>query len=365
MSTAELHFLVPGSLRQLTGGYLYDARMVDALLSRGWRVDVHELSGVFPQGDHVARKSLVDALASLPDNARVLVDGLLLGGLSKQAEHHWRRLRVIVLVHHPVSKEPGLPSNETNEFLKLEMGAYKMSVGVIVTSAYTARILIGAGVEPSIVRIANPGTDSAELAVGPGSELPPQLLTVASVIPRKGHDVLVRALYTIRQFSWSWVCVGSLERDLGFAEKVQELVAECGISDRVTFTGECDRETLERSYARSSIFVLPSYYEGFGMVLTEAISRGLPIVSTDAGAIRETVPSKACLLVPPGDVEALSDALGSLLDRDASMNAAPRGGGGARRRLLSDEARRCSNMLPTWATAAARLEEGILSLVPE
>ena len=105
--------------------------------------------------------------------------------------------------------------------------------------------------------------------------------------------------------------------------------------------------------------------EGFGMVLTEAISRGLPIVSTDAGAIRETVPSKACLLVPPGDVEALSAALVSLLDRDASMNAAPRGGGGARRRLLSDEARRCSNMLPTWATAAARLEKGILSLVPE
>lgn len=365
MITSALHFLVPGSLQQLTGGYLYDARMVDALFSRGWRIHVHEVSGVFPKGDFEACRSLIETLANLPDNARVLIDGLLLGGLSEQAEHHWRRLRIIVLVHHPVSEEPGLPNSEKKEFAKLEMGAYKMSIGVIVTSAFTARVLTDAGVDRRMVRIANPGTDSAELAVGPGDGAPPQLLTVAAIIPRKGHDVLVQALYKIRQLPWSWVCVGSLERERDFAEKIRKQVVERGISDRVTFIGECDRQTLDRSYAGSSIFVLPSYYEGFGMVLTEAISRGLPVVSTDAGAIRHTVPSKASLLVPPGDADALSEALGSLLDREVGMSENSRGPGAVRRRRLAVEARRVSDLLPTWRTAAEKLEVGILSLAPE
>ena len=76
------------------------------------------------------------------------------------------------------------------------------------------------------------------------------------------------------------------------------------MGERVEFVGECDEAALNALYDESSVFVLPSYFEGYGMVLTEALARGLPIVSTTAGAIPDTVPPEAGVLVAPGDEEA-------------------------------------------------------------
>ena len=355
MTAPTLNLVVPGALDQRTGGYLYDARMVEGLRARRWRVDVHSLDGRFPLADDVARTSLENTFTQIPNGARVVVDGLALAAAVGALERHRHRLEVLALVHHPLSDETGLDPATRTRLVELESEVLQAVRGVVVTSAFTARGLVRFGVDGHRVRIVTPGTDAASLAPSPPPDAPLQMLVVASLIPRKGHEVLVRALGRLREQTWHCVCAGSLERDVRYADGIIAMAEAAGLSDRMTFVGECDDGTLDRLYAGASLFVLPSYYEGYGMVLTEALARGLPIVSTTGGAIPDTVPAEVGLLVPPGDDEALSDAVGSLI-----------GGGPAAtlRSRFAAAARRHAATIRSWETAVEAMAEALVSLAP-
>ncbi len=368
MRAPRLHLVVPGTLDQQTGGYLYDARMAAGLRRRGWRVDVHGLEGTFPDADAAAAASLEGVLAGLDDGSRVLIDGLALGGLPEPVAAHRGRLRLLALVHHPLSDETGLSAEARERLRERERRSLAAVAGVIVTSSFTAHGLGRFAVDAVRVRVARPGTDSAPPAGGPAPGEPPQLLSVASVVPRKGHDVLVRALARLRDLPWHCVCAGSLERAPDHAQGVRAMAAEHGLAARIRFAGECGRAALDRFYAASSLFVLASHYEGYGMVLTEALARGLPVVSTTGGAIPHTLPPDAALLAPPGDDAALAAALGSLLDAEtpgAGESGGAVGSGAARRAGLAAAARRHAAALPDWDAAARTFEEQLLSLAPE
>ncbi len=365
MSLPRLHLVVPGPLDQQTGGYIYDARMAAGLRRRGWDVEVHNLEGTFPDADAAAKAGLHGVLAALEGGSRVLVDGLALGGLPEPVAAHRGRLRILALVHHPVSDETGLPAQVRASLAGRERDALAAVGGVIVTSGFTARRLARFGVPAARVRVAQPGTDPAPPAAGPAPGAPPQLLSVASVVPRKGHDVLVAALARLRDLRWRCVCAGSLDRAPGHVRRVRALVEEHGLAGRVRFAGECGRPELDRIYAGSSIFVLASHYEGYGMVLTEALARGLPVVSTTGGAIPDTVASDAALLAPPGDERALAGAIGSLLDPDGAAAEGAAGPGTNRRAALAAAARRQAARLPDWDTAVRTFEAHLLSLAPE
>lgn len=352
MTPAGLHVAVPGPLDQRTGGYLYDARMVAGLRAAGWDVEVHELAGSFPEGDETARAALDGMLASLPDGARVLVDGLAMGGLPEPIRAHGSRLRILALVHHPLADETGLSCEVQRRLRASEQEALAPCRGVIVTSRYTERRLREAyDVPADRVRAVPPGTEPAREARGPGPDEAPRLLCVATVTPRKGHDVLAAALERIADLRWSCVCAGSLDRDPAHARRVQERLREAGLRERVTFVGEHDPRALDRLYDRSSIFVLASFYEGYGMALAEALARGLPVVSTRGGAIPFTVPEDVGILVDPGDDAALAAALRSLV--------AP---GSQRRSELARRARRHAATLPTWEESVRAFARAVVDL---
>ena len=233
-----------------------------------------------------------------------------------------------------------------------------------MTSAYTARRLEAYGVETARVRAVAPGTEPARPAQGPGPDRPPSLLCVATVTPRKGHRDLIAALALLRHLDWTCVCAGSLDRDPSYADSVQRLVAEEGLSDRIVFVGEHESDALDGMYQRSSLFVLASYYEGYGMALTEALARGLPIVSTTGGAIPYTVPAESGILVPPGDVRALADALETLLASERlGEDGRPRGA--LLREALSAAARRHAMELPDWEESVDRFARAVLDLAPD
>ena len=352
----ELHLVVPGSLARRTGGTIYDARMAARLRQLGWRVIVHNLLGRFPDVDPIARESLGEALLELPDGARVLIDGLAMGALPDVIGAHGDRLRIIALVHHLLADETGLSARERERFIVLERASLEACKGVVVTSAFTASRLQEQGVAPERLRAVHPGTEPARFAHGPDTQGLPRLLSVGALIPRKGHDVLVDALYRLRHLPWSCVCVGSLSRDPEYAAAVADQVADRGLSKRIELVGECDEDELEGYYDSSSLFVLASHYEGFGMVLREALARGLPVVSTTGGAIPEAVPQEAALLVCPGDAKKFAAALAALL-------ADP--GGSERRAELAAGARRAAACLPGWAAAGSVFAEALLELAPE
>ncbi|MGE0159893.1 MAG: glycosyltransferase family 4 protein [Gemmatimonadales bacterium] len=338
----DLHVVVPGPLDQLTGGYIYDARMVSGLRELGWTVAVHDLPGRFPDADARALAALEGTLASLPDAARVVVDGLAMGGAPEPVERHAGRLRILSLVHHPLADETGWSDADRLRLRDSERRALAPCRGVLVSSPFTAQALAAYGVEAARVRVVLPGTEPARAAPGPPEGRPPVLLCVASLTPRKGHDVLVEALAAVADLPWTCILAGSPDRDPAHAARVRRLVADAGLTDRVRFEGEREGAALEALYQGASVFVLASHHEGYGMALADALARGLPVVSTTGGAIPHTVPREAGILVAPGDPAAFAAALSTLLGPTGAAERARRGAA----------ARRYAATLPTWRDSA-------------
>ena len=336
--SAPLTLIVAGDPGQLTGGYVYDARIVAALRARGRSVEVVGLEGRFPVPDDPARDSMARALSALPDGARVVIDGLAMGGLPEVIAPHADRLAIIALVHHPLADETGLDEANRRHFLDSETRALALARRVIVTSRWTACGLDRFGVAASRLRVVEPGVEAAPLASSaldlesPG---PRRLLCVATLIPRKGHDLLLEALAALQDRDWRLEVVGSHARDPDHAAGLFAAARRYGLEERILWAGERDAAGLAAAYHRAELFVLPSRYEGYGMVVTEALSRGLPVLTTTGGALVDTLPAQAGLAVPPGHAAALGDALAAWLD-DADLRRRLRRGAREARHDLSD-----------------------------
>ncbi|GED23757.1 glycosyltransferase family 4 protein [Halomonas halmophila] len=324
----SLAFMVPGALRQATGGYRYDARLVDGLRERGWRVEVHELAGRFPEGDDQARRSLGEALAALPDATPLVIDGLALGNLGEVAQAHAERLDITALVHHPLGDEAGLDAATRRRLLAREAAILNRVARIVVTSPFTARRLVELGVDDTPITVVEPGVEAAapaEAAWPAEAAVAPCLLCVATLTPRKGHLLMLDALATLQHRDWQLDCVGDEQRDPEHAEAIRQRIEALALQDRVRLRGSYDEAALAEAYHQSDLVLVPSWYEGYGMVVTEALARGLPLVSTLGGALRDTVPAAASWRVEPGDSAAFAVAIEqwwSAEARDARRQAA-------------------------------------------
>lgn len=340
-AAGHVAFVVPGSIDTRTGGYGYDREIISGLERRGWTVRLLEVPGDFPFPAPDSRAAAARALAGLSDGTRVVVDGLALGALPDEAMREAERLRLIALVHHPLADETGLPAEQRVALEASERRALRAARHVVVTSARTAAALERFDVPPASITVIEPGTDPAPLARGSRATgaRDVQLLCVATVVPRKGHDILVRALATIARASWHLTCVGGLDRDDAWVALVRAAVAAARLEDHITFMGELDAAPLDAQYDAADVFVLPTWYEGYGMAVAEALARGLPVVGTATGAIAELVGPDAGILVPPGDAAALANALGRVV------------GSAAFREQLAEGARRARSRMPSWDAA--------------
>ena len=339
----SLALIVPGAIDQLTGGYLYARRLVDGLRTRGRDVAVRELPGRFPDADDIARAGAAEALAALPDGAAAVIDGLALAGFRDCLPDEATRLKLLALVHHPLRDETGLSEAAAQDFAALEARLLPLVTGVICPSARTAAALAAYGVAPHRIAIALPGTMKPTHPIARrarGETL--RLLAVATVTPRKGHVVLIEALATLAARDWRLDIIGSLTRDQATVAAVRRAIAAHGLDARVTLAGEWPQARLAAAYAAADLFVLASYHEGYGMAFAEALAHGVPIVATTGGAIPETVPESAGLLVPPGDVAALAQALARGMDDERF------------RARLAAGAAAAGALLPSWDEAIDR-----------
>jgi len=344
------HFVLPGPLNQRTGGYIYGARIVSELRLAGVSIHVHSIRGRFPDVDSVARGALDDILRGLDDGALVVIDGLASGGLPDVIADHVSRLAIVALVHHPLADETGQTPRHRDHFFASERRTLSQVRGAIVTSSFTAHRLADFDVSSERIRVVEPGTDPAPLADGPPDKDPPRLVCVGALTPRKGHDLLIEALDRLRDLEWTCVCAGNILRDTRFAEMVSDEVELRGLGERIELVGELETAALEEVYRSASLFVLPSHYEGYGMAYAEALARGIPVVGTTGGAIPYTVPGFASVLVPPGDSDALTNALEGLL-------VAP-----DRLEVLAEGARMFRGTLPTWSKQAIHFRDALLEL---
>jgi glycosyltransferase involved in cell wall biosynthesis len=343
-------FAIPGDLATPTGGYAYDRRMIAELEHLGWQVDVLDIGSDFPRPGPAAQAAARARLEALPKGRCIVIDGLALGVLPEAAAALASSHRLVGLVHHPLALESGLSADEADAMRTSERAALAATRQVIVNSPATARLLIDHYAVPGEkITIARPGTDRA-------ARLPSRrdgtisLLSVGSLVPRKGYDVLLAALARIADLPWSLTIVGDRTRNPATAAEVEASIAALGLASRVTLSGVVSAERLAALYAQADLFVLASRFEGYGMAFTEAIAHGVPVVGTTAGAIPETVPADAGVLVPPDDATALAVALRRLVGEPEV------------RHRLTDGARAAAAAFPTWAQSAqafSRALEGV------
>jgi glycosyltransferase involved in cell wall biosynthesis len=354
-----LSFLLPGDWDQPTGGYRYDRRIAEGLVALGWTVEPLWPAGPagsaagFPWPGGEVHAQVAAAVAALPAGRLVLADGLAFGALPVLAQREAQRLRWVALVHHPLALETGLAPEAAQALQASERAALATARQVVTTSRRTMADLAPYGVPPGRIAVVEPGTDPAPLAAGSaGTDAGGlQLVCVASLTPRKGHAVLIEALAGLRDRAWTLHCVGSATHDPATAAALRQAVHEAGLVARVHWHGALDEAGVRARLLAADLFVLPSLHEGYGMALAEALACGLPIVSTRAGAIPDTVPTDAGLLLPPGDAAAWRQALARLIDSPAERTA------------LAHGARRVRASLPTWAQAASQMDR-VLRAVP-
>lgn len=343
-------FAIPGDLDAPTGGYAYDRAVIAAAPAAGMALDVLPLPGGFPLADDAALAEAGRRLVAAPADLPLLVDGLALGAMPS-ALLDGVRAPLAALLHHPLALEAGLTEAQAGHLRATEGAALARCRAIVVTSAATAATAAEMfGLSAGRFTVARPGLDRHEPA--PLAGRPPVLLTVGSVIPRKGHDVLVDALAQIKALPWRAEMYGSEGFAPDWAQAIRERIADKGLSDRIALRGAVDAAALSAAYRGADLFCLPSRYEGYGMVFAEAMAHGLPVVAADIAAAREVVPNAAGAFAEVGKPGPLAQLLAMLLvDPDA-------------RRARGAAAHAHARTLPGWDETARSIASALQPLVP-
>ncbi len=327
-----LHFVVPDTIdddARVSGGNVYDQHIRDDLIARGRAVTM------VPIADGREWQA-AQALALLADGALALVDGLIVARAPGVLADHSERLRLVVLAH-------------TADF---EGEALRAAERVIATSFWTRAQLIERDLaEPHRIVVAQPGADPAS-ATRPSAS-GGRLLCVAAVAPHKGQDLLIRALAGLPDDEvWSCRIVGSLSVAPDFVPALTAVVESAGLSRRVTFTGVLTGQSLAAEYARADLLIVPSRSESYGMVVSEAFARGIPVLATGAGGLPEAVgQGGAGIVVPPEDPWAITVVLRQWLESPA------------RRDALKVEAMRARAGVRPWSSTGAIIAATLDDLV--
>lgn len=338
-------FAIPGDLDLPTGGYGYDRRLLGEWREMGVTARHLALPGSFPHPTPADLAETGRLILSQPYDSVLLIDGLAYGAFPESIAAGLAG-RVVALVHHPLGLETGLTSEQTAAFIARETAALRYASAVIVTSPATKHLLAtDFGVPPDKITIALPGVEPAKRASGSPRDEPLRLLAVGSLVPRKGYSFLIDALASLADYPWQLTIIGAADRSPVTASSLAAQIETAGLGDRVTLAGAVGDAELARAYDAADLFVMPSLFEGYGMVLTEALARGLPIICTTGGAAADTAPDGAALKVPPGDSRALAKALKHLFDAPST------------RQRMADAAWASAATLPRWREAATTVAE--------
>ncbi len=343
-----MHFslIVPAPLDAVSGGYAYDRRIVAGLREAGHTVRVAELVGTHPLTDATARDAARAAWHSITSGSRPIIDGLALPAFIGLDDALTRR-DAIGLIHHPTALETGFVEGDRTALLGIEKRLLPRLARIIVTSEPTAEQLAGGfGVDRARIRVVVPGTDDAARSTGSGGPTC-RIISIGTLVPRKGHDVLLRAVARLFDLDWQLTIVGSPERDPVHARSLVALAEELGIARRVRFAGEVVDDALEALWHEADLFALATHWEGYGMVIAEALKRGVPVAVSAGGAAGNLVTAECGVVLPVGDHNNLSKALRRMIF------------GTELRREMAEAAWQVGQTLPSWQTQVTAFAEAL------
>ena len=268
-----------------------------------------------------------------------------------------RGVPLVTTIHHPITWDRDIALAHAPDwghrvlirrwhyFLRMQ-GIVARQLRHIVTVSERSKqdICKAFRIDAARVHVIHNGIDTSIFYPEPKIERDPwQLITTASADqPLKGSQHLIPAFATLCQRfpKLRLVFVGKPKP----GGRTDQLIQRLGVGDRIRFLHGVSGDEFRELYARSALAVVPSEYEGFGLPAGEAMACGIPLVSTDGGALPEVV-GDAGRIVPARNPEALAQAIGDLLvDADARAQLARRG----RQRILENF---------SWSRAATALTQ--------
>jgi glycosyltransferase involved in cell wall biosynthesis len=347
----KIGFLIYGSLDTLSGGYLYDRKLVEYLRSQGDTVEIISL----PWRNYAAH--LTDNLHfRLPRGLDLLIQDELNHPSLISANRKPHPYPIISLVHHLRCSE--LRPSWQNLFYRAIEKKYLRSVdGFIFNSQTTKNVVNGLVADGKPYVVAFPPADRFGHAI-PEEEIksrasrdPLRILFLGNVMERKGLHTLLEAIRPLT-FDFQLDVVGSLTSEPGYAKQMQEYVAVHGLSSMVFFHSSLDNEPLKQKLRQAHVLIVPSSYEGFGIVYLEGMGFGLPAIGTTAGAAGEIIEHGITgYLIEPNDHHTLAQYITSLSQDRALLTR------------LSINARKRHIEQPSWNDTAGRirafLQDGI------
>lgn len=345
MTRRPAAFAIPGDLDTITGGYIYEKHLLEGLRALGHDVEHIHLGASYPAPTPQDMTDAITRLAAVAPERVLILDGFVSGatdtdGLARVGAP------MVAMVHHPLALESGLSKDRAAHLFNTERANLALMQHVLVPSPHTASLLTQTyDVAADRITIARPGTRRPGGTPRPNN--PPLILSVGLLHPRKGHDILVRALHQIRDHAWQAVIVGA-PHDPEHAQDLAALTRSLGLEDRVRFAGRLPQDALDDLYRQATLFALATRFEGYGIVFDEALACGLPIVTCRTGAVPDTVPAEAGVLVPPDDPQAFADAVSHVLTDHVA------------RQRMADASELAATSLATWEDTA-RIASAVLN----
>lgn len=376
-----VRLIVPGNVLHHSGGNAYNAALVRGLTALGAAVDVCRVDGHWPVASEEERRRLARLLldgdfdGDLDSAARgnrngaaatqiTIVDGLVALGAPLEMEAAAAAGRPVwILVHMPLAAHPDL-----------EQRALAAAAGVICTSSTAAAEIQSrhnvaahnpadaARLNPARIHVALPGTDAAPPAAGSN---PPHLVAVAALLPNKDQLLLLEALAGLTDLPWTAALVGSDSADPAYAEVVRGATTRLGLTGRVTVSGELTGEALDEAWHRADLSLLISRTEAYGMVVTESLARGIPVVVRDGTGAVEALAAGSPIAAREDDDGGGGPALPGTA---VVLGADPSPLAGVLRRWLTDpdlrsrwreSAQAARNRLPGWDATARTVLDSI------
>jgi len=357
----RLALLIYDGLETISGGYLYDRKLVEYLRGKGDTVEIISI----PWQNYP--RNLMDNFSStLINRLRDLDVDILLQDELNHPSLFWtnRRLkgkidyRIVSIVHHLRSSEvrPG----PENAFYRAVEKIYLSNVSGFIFNSRTTWQAVSELIkgEPAGV-VAYPGADrfspqfqESEIVQRTLQNGPLKLLFLGNLIPRKGLKTLLEALSQVPAECCRLDVVGNMEMDKAYAREVRQQVKETGLDERVEFLGTMQDPDLANRMCSSQVMVVPSTYEGFGIVYLEGMGFGMPAIGTTSGAAREIItPEVNGFLITPNDAGTLARYLIEL-----SQN---------RKRLLemSLASLQSYRSHPTWTQTGERIRNHLLESI--
>lgn len=357
----DIGLIIYGELETLTGGYLYDRKLVDHLRAQGDRVEVISLPWR-GYGRHLA-DNLSGSLLRRLEEAKfdVLIQDELnhpsLFLLNLRLKNR-ARYPIVTLVHLLRCSE-SRPAWLNRMYAAVERRYLKTVDGAVFnsnTTRATVRQLIGRDISGVV---AYPGRDHLDYGLpmdGTAQQArrtgPLRVIFLANVLPGKGLNTLIDALSQMPRSSWRLMAVGSLTMDPSFSQSIRNQIVRAGLSDNVELVGAVPNDEIPGYLVRNHVLVVPSRYEALGIAYLEAMGFGLPVIATSAGGAHEIIShGEAGFLTSPGDVDMLARYLRQInQDRDQLLK-------------MSLAAYKRAGSHPTWDQSFARVRDFLQSLI--